>query len=96
VALSSLADAAAREPANPRYAYVHAVALQSAGRLDEALRVLAQATERHPGDAEILVALVTFNRDAGRRGPALDHARKLQALLPGSPEVARLLREPGP
>ena len=95
-ALPKLADAAGQDPDTARYAYVYAVALQSAGRLDEALGVLAQASERHPGDAEILLALATFNRDAGRREQALDYARRLQALVPGNPSVANLVRELGP
>jgi Flp pilus assembly protein TadD len=95
-ALLRLADAAGQDPDTARYAYVYAVALQSAGRLDEALGVLAQASERHPGDAEILLALATFNRDAGRREQALDYARRLQALVPGNPSVANLVRELGP
>jgi len=94
--LLRLADAAGQDPDTARYAYVYAVALQSAGRLDEALGVLAQASERHPGDTEILLALATFNRDAGRREQALDYARRLQALLPGNPSVANLVRELGP
>jgi tetratricopeptide (TPR) repeat protein len=92
-ALPKLADAARQDPDNARYAYVYAVALQSAGRLDEALGVLALAAERHPGDAEILLALTTFNRDAGRREQALSYARKLQALLPGNPSVDGLVQE---
>ena len=55
--------------------------------------MLALAAERHPGDAEILLALTTFNRDAGRREQALSYARKLQALLPGNPSVDGLVQE---
>lgn len=92
-ALPLLAEASIQDRDNARYAYVYAVALQSTGHLDEALAVLAGASDRHPGDTDILLALVTFNRDAGHRAQALGYARKLQALVPGNTSVEGLVKE---
>jgi Flp pilus assembly protein TadD len=76
-----------------RYAYVFAVALNSAGRVREALEELSRAHERHPGDREILVALATVNRDNGAIETAIDYARKLVALEPNEPQVQQLLTQ---
>lgn len=90
-ALGSLERAAQLDPDNPRYSYVHAVALASAGKQRDALRVLDEAHRRHPGNREILVALVTYYRDAGDRDTAAAYARRLVALDPGDPGARALL-----
>lgn len=79
-ALPKLARAAAIDPANARYAYVHAVALNSAGRTDEAIKALEASLGRHPADREMLFALVTLNRDAGQVDAAISWAKKLTAI----------------
>ena len=68
-ALPELARAAAIDPANARYAYVYAVALNSTGRTDDAIKTLEASHARHPADRDTLFALVTINRDAGRNAP---------------------------
>jgi len=92
-ALPFLEKAVALAPDVPRYPYVYAVALNSAGQGAKALEALRRAHERFPGDADILLALVTYNRDAGQLPDALDYARALVALAPGDPGARRLLRE---
>ena len=92
-ATAAFAQAAGLAPDNPRYPYVYAVALQSDGRLAEAIGVLEDAYRRHPGDLDILSALATFHRDGGNRQAALRYARKLQALLPDNPAADRLVQE---
>jgi tetratricopeptide (TPR) repeat protein len=91
--LKELAEAARLAPDNPRFAYVHAVALNDAGRGDEARRQLQAALQRHPYDRDALLALALFERDAGRRAQALVHARRLAELEPDSPQVRELLRQ---
>ncbi len=49
-ALDELAKAASLEPDVSRYTYVYAVALNSAGRSDEAIAVTEAGLRRHPGD----------------------------------------------
>jgi Flp pilus assembly protein TadD len=65
------------EPERARYAYVYAVALHSAGRADDAMAVLKASLARHSGDRDTLLALVSFNRDAGDFAAALEYAEQL-------------------
>lgn len=92
-ATAALARSAALAPENARYSYVYAVALQSNGKLDQAIGVLEDSHSRHPGDLDTLVALATFHRDAGRQQEALDYARRLQQLMPDDPSVDQLVRQ---
>ena len=70
-ALPEFARASEIAPDNARYAYVHGIALNAAGRTDEALAVLEASQARHPADRDTLLALATINRDAGRFTAAL-------------------------
>jgi predicted CXXCH cytochrome family protein len=81
-ALPAFVRAAKIDPANPRYAYVQGIALNSAGRTDEALTVLEASHGRNPADRDTLLALITINRDAGRLPVALSWADRLAALDP--------------
>jgi Tfp pilus assembly protein PilF len=94
-ALRALGRAAELRPDIPRFAYVYAIALNSTGRADRALAVLEAIHRRHPGDVEVLLALVTINRDRGALAAAREWARQLAPLAPGQPEIQRLLRELG-
>jgi predicted CXXCH cytochrome family protein len=92
-AVVELGRAAELAPGQPRYAYVHALAIRETGDLPRALEALERAHDRHPTDPEILLALATFSRDAGARSAALRYARRLAALDPEDPQAAALLRE---
>ncbi len=92
-ALKELGEAARLSPDNARYAYVHAVALHSAGRPDEALAALRAADARHPYDLGILGALVSINREAGNMTAALAYARKAAEAAPEDPEAKRLVTD---
>jgi Flp pilus assembly protein TadD len=87
-----LRRAAELEPDRARYAYVYAVALHSAGHGEEAIAVLKGGLVRHPEDRDILLALITFNRDAGELPTALEYAERLAWLAPNDREVANLVR----
>lgn len=95
-ALPELARSAALDPSNPRYAFVHAVALNSAGWTDDALAILKDSHARHPADRDTLLALITINRDADRLAAALSWADRLVALDPQArplrDEIARQAR----
>jgi tetratricopeptide (TPR) repeat protein len=92
-ALIELERAAAAAPEAARYAYVLGVALQSTGKLAEATEVLARAHRRRGSDADILIALIGVEREAGRRADALLHARALVALRPDDAGARALLAE---
>ena len=92
-ALDHFGQAAEREPGWARYAYVFAVALQSAGRLDRSLEVLEAAHRRHPADQDILVGLALYNRERGALDAAARYAERLVELAPNDPRFRRLLAE---
>ena len=92
-AVASLARAADLAPDAAQYAYVYGVALHSTGQTDRAFAVLSRAHDRHPGDAEILVALSTINRERGAREAAMAYARKLLEVAPEDPRARQILGE---
>ena len=77
----------------PRYAYVYGVALQSSGDVENSVRVLQKASERHPYNGDILVALVTTHRDRGAFRDALRYARRLAELNPADTSVQQLVAQ---
>jgi predicted CXXCH cytochrome family protein len=90
-ALGELRRAAAIEPERARYAYVYAVALHSIGRGDEAMIVLKEGFARHPADRDILQALMTFSRDSGDVGSALEYAERLIRIAPSDRDLASII-----
>ncbi|HTE06243.1 MAG TPA: tetratricopeptide repeat protein [Planctomycetota bacterium] len=95
-ALPELARAAQLAPENARFAYVQAVGLHSAGRTAEALEALRAADARHPSDLDLLGTLISVLHERGGPGDAaaaLVYARRLDALLPGNPQVRALIEE---
>jgi predicted CXXCH cytochrome family protein len=92
-ALSEFRTARELEPDRSRYAYVYAVALQSSGRIAEAIEVLNGNLARHPNDRDTLSALVAFNRDSGNIAAALQYAERLARLIPNDRELTRLTDE---
>jgi len=91
--LDLLAAAARNDPANARYAYVYAVALNDAGHTNAAIVELEGSIKAHPYDRDSLAALVNFLEHAGDSGKALTYARRLAELEPNNPEVRRMLNE---
>jgi predicted CXXCH cytochrome family protein len=92
-ALAALRRATELEPERARYAYVYAVALHSAGQADVAMAVLKEALTRHPDDRDILLALVSYSRDAGDFGTALEYAERMARLTPGDLSLAALIEK---
>jgi len=90
-ALLELRRAAELDPDEARYIYVYAVALHSVGRGAEATKVLTDGLVRHSGNRDILLALMTFSRDAGDLGSALDYARRLAKITPEDRDIANLI-----
>ncbi|MGZ5261629.1 MAG: tetratricopeptide repeat protein, partial [Burkholderiales bacterium] len=90
-ALEELRRATELEPDQPRYAYVYAVGLHSAGRASEAMAVLKENLARHPTDRDTLLALISFSRDARDVSTALDYAEQLLKIDPTNREVTTLI-----
>lgn len=92
-ALTEFRTAAELEPDRSRYGYVYAVSLHSSGRVEELMKVLKENLARHPNDRETLLALVTFSRDAGEIGAALEYAEQLSRVIPNDRDVTRLTND---
>jgi len=82
-ALREFARAAGLEPGNARFAYVHAIALHSAGKVDSAIARLQSALVAHPGNGDMLAALVKFYEARGDSVQAQRYANQLRALGAG-------------
>jgi Flp pilus assembly protein TadD len=94
-AIVELKRATELAPANGRYAYVYAIALDSAGRTADAVSVLEDAADRDQGDRDILVALVQYHAKLGNRDSAFAWLAKLDAAAPDDPTLAELRRSLG-
>jgi Flp pilus assembly protein TadD len=92
-ALVEFQRAATLLPENARFTFVYAVALNSAGLPDRAIEVLRDALTRHEHDPDILHALATMYRDAGRIPEAIVVATKLTEVRPGDEGARLLLRQ---
>ncbi|TYO64287.1 tetratricopeptide repeat protein [Bradyrhizobium hipponense] len=92
-ALAEFRRATELEPDSSQYAYVYAVALHSDGQRDEAVAVLKEALKNHPGDHDILSALISFNRTIGDVAAALAYAEQLAAIMPDDRNLAALIGE---
>jgi tetratricopeptide (TPR) repeat protein len=90
IAIQSLARAAELAPEHSRYAYVYGVALDGAGRTEEALPVLEAAHGRDPADRDLLVALIQYNAKLGQRDAAGRWLEQLATAAPGDPSVEQL------
>ena len=90
-ALPALQKALVLAPDNARYAYVYAIALNSAGHAQDALEILKQANGRHPADFDVQIALVTISRDAGDRQAAVGYAEELVRVAPNAAQARSLL-----
>ena len=92
-ALEQLRRASELAPDNTRYAYVYAVALNSAGAPAEAMALLERVRQQHPTDRDVLLALVSMARDANDVPTALRHARELLTLAPADPQLRAMIAD---
>jgi hypothetical protein len=56
------------------------------------MAILKENLARHPADRDTLLALVTFNRDAGDIVSALGYAEQLNRIAPADPNLTRRSR----
>ena len=78
---------------NPRYGYVYGIALNSAGKSNEAIVVLEETLQHHTNNPQILMILLTIHRDRGNQKDAAQYAKRLMALSPQDPGVRQLLQQ---
>ncbi len=91
-AMTYLAKASALEPQNTHYAYVHAVALNGAGRKGEAYGILRQIMENSPYNSDALSFLFTLALEKKDFAVALQAARKLQSLFPQNARLQQQIK----
>ena len=80
-ALAELKQAVEQAPDQSRYAYVYGVALQSKG-YDAAINYLEKASQRHPGDLNILFTLASYHYENDNPSAAMEYAEKVLVLAP--------------
>jgi predicted CXXCH cytochrome family protein len=91
--LTELSLAARLAPDVARYGVVYALALDEAGKRDQADDVLTRVVSRHPFDREVLSMLVKRRLDRRDRAGALVYARRLAALEPANAEIHALVQQ---
>jgi Flp pilus assembly protein TadD len=80
-------------PADARFAYVYAVALNDAGQTADALSVLKTSLKVNPHDVDLLTSLVYFSQQAGDAAAARGYLAQLRELDPGNPEWDQLQQQ---
>jgi tetratricopeptide (TPR) repeat protein len=86
VALQEFKTAVQLAPADARFAYVYAVALNDAGQTADALSVLKTSLKVNPHDIDLLTSLVYFCQQAGDGAAARGYLARLRDLDPGNPQ----------
>lgn len=79
-ARASLTKAVQLAPTDARFSYVLAVALAGSGDRAGAIRILEDALEKRPNDANTLQALQRYLREAGQLARAAELRRQLERL----------------
>jgi predicted CXXCH cytochrome family protein len=92
-ALDELRRASELDRESVRYAYVYAVALHSGGYIAEAMNILKENLVKHPDDRNTLLALISYNRDAGDFKSALENVERLAKTGPSDPDLINLMAD---
>jgi len=74
------------DPQNARYSYIYGVALNSTGKVDQAISLLEGALKNNPYDQDLLFSLATIYRDRGELKRAQVYARRLVEGHPENPD----------
>jgi len=77
-AVEYLRLAAEAPTATDRYVYIYAIALNSTGKVEQALEVLKKAQPLYPTNTDILNALISINHEQGNKDQAQDYEKLLQ------------------
>jgi tetratricopeptide (TPR) repeat protein len=94
-ALVELRSAADMDRLNPRYSYIYGVALHSAGRQQEAIAYLKDSLVGQPENRDMIMAIISFSREAGDVDTARQYVEKAITLTPDDPGLRALLKELG-
>lgn len=78
-------------PGEERYGYVYGTLLQHLGKNDAALTEWQRVLSEAPQNRDVLLALLQLCRQEQNWALALNYAERLQQLMPGDGELARLV-----
>jgi tetratricopeptide (TPR) repeat protein len=92
-ALVELRRAAELDGNNVRYAYIYGVALHSAGQQQQAIAYLKNTLASNPDNRDIIMAIVSFSREAGDAATALQYAEQSLRIAPDDPSTISLVDE---
>jgi Flp pilus assembly protein TadD len=92
-ALVELRRATDLDSNNARYAYIYGVALHSTGRQQEAIAYLKDSLTAHPDDRDIIMAIISFSREAGDTATSLQYAEQAARIAPDDPAVRGMVEE---
>ena len=92
-ALEYLKTAVEAEDAEPRYAYVYAIALENNAQIEQAIETLAAANDRWPNQYDLLLTQVTFMDRTGDTESIYQYISQLTAIAPNSAEVIRFVQK---
>ncbi len=93
LALPYLKAAVAQSDAQPRFAFVYAVALDAQGQTETAIEVLTAAVNRWPNQYDMLMTLIHYLEKVGDINPIYQHLSALTAIAPASQDVRRLVQK---
>jgi tetratricopeptide (TPR) repeat protein len=88
-ALGYLKAATEQNDSYVRYDYVYAVALESSGQLESAIKTLEAANRRWPNQYDLLLSLILYLEKADRVSESWPYLSNLSAIAPNDPEVKR-------
>jgi len=88
-----LEEAAKLAPDNAHYTYVYGVGLFSAGKTALSLEILRKASQKFPGNREILLGLASIAGESGDLAEANRYAKKFQQVAPSDPRGQQLVNQ---
>jgi tetratricopeptide (TPR) repeat protein len=86
-ALAYFDKATRQEDSNPRYTYVYAVALDSRGQTDAAMKVIEEAGKRWPNNFELSFLQVSYMDKTGKTGGIHRYLSLLASIAANAPQV---------
>jgi predicted Zn-dependent protease len=63
------------------------VALHSAGHGPEAIAHMKEGLKEHPGNRDMMMAMISFSREAGDFDTALQYAEQVSKMTPDDPTI---------
>lgn len=92
-ALPHLKLALEQADAQPRFAYVYAIALENKNQIEAAISLLIDTNERWPNQYDLLMLLINFLEKSGDTMSVHQYLSTLTAIAPADPLVKALVRK---